>query len=85
MQPTPATAPSKVSAPRSVVAAVCAPVGLPLCSQLQKRAASNQLTYVIGRLLLSPPLLMTAYFEPALAPDVYEIPAMLRLVAIDEL
>jgi hypothetical protein len=31
----------------------------PFCIQLANRAASNQLTYVIGRLLLSPPLLIT--------------------------
>jgi hypothetical protein len=49
-----------VYAPVSVL-----PLPWPLVIQLANLAASNQLTYVIGRLPLLPPLLITLYeYEP---------------------
>ena len=54
--PTPLDALLRAYAPSSVVVGPCEPVGRPLLIQLANRAASNQLTNVIGRLvaLLAP-------------------------------
>jgi hypothetical protein len=58
------------------IVALLLPVPCPFCIQLAKRAASNHEPYVIGRLALSPPLLITLYSYDPSEPD-RDMPAVL--------